>query len=89
MHMAKIIECTSLCCAPGGRNAMLVTLDYDGFVLESMHPERHATPASVAAHALYEQADPQAVAEPTGTLYVDSARYEAVDAHRTRVSGVR
>jgi Acyclic terpene utilisation family protein AtuA len=89
MHMAKIIECTSLCCIPGGRDAMLATLDHAGFMLESMHPERHATPASVAAHALYEQADPNAVAEPTGTLYFDTARYEAVDAHRTRVSGAR
>ena len=27
MHMAKIVECTSICCEPGGRDAMLATLD--------------------------------------------------------------
>ena len=89
LHMAKIIECTSLCCRPGGRDAMLAELDMYGFTLESMHPERHATPASVAAHALYEQADPFEVQEPDGTLDLREARYSALDAHRTRVSGAR
>lgn len=86
-HMAKIIECTSLCCVPGGRDAMLGTLDGDGFVLESMNPERAATPLSVAAHSLYEQADPILVHEPDGILDVSAARFEAVDARRTRVRG--
>ena len=89
MHMAKIIECTSICCAPGGRDAILGYLDGDGFVLDSMNPERHATPTSVAAHSLYEQADPFSVAEPEGLLRLEDARYEALDAHRTRVSGAR
>lgn len=89
LHMAKIIECTSLCCRPGGRDAMLAELDADGFTLESMNPDCHATPASVAAHALYEQADPFAVEEPTGTLHLRDAHYEALDGHRTRVSGAR
>ena len=89
LHMAKIIECTSLCCRPGGRDAMLAELDRHGFTLESMNPHSHATPASVAAHALYEQADPFVVDEPAGILYLRDARYEALDEHRTRVSGAR
>jgi hypothetical protein len=89
MHMAKIIECTSLCCEPGGRDAMLGTLDADGFVLESMNPDRRATPISVAAHGLYEQADPFTVTEPEGVLHLAEARYEAVDARRVRVTGAR
>lgn len=89
MHMAKIIECTSICCMPGGRDAMLGTLEGDAFVLESMNPERAATPLSVAAHSLYEQADPLTVHEPEGVLHVGDARFEAVDDRRTRVSGAR
>lgn len=89
LHMAKIIECTSLCCRPGGRDAMLAELTMDHFTLESMREDAHATPASVAAHALYEQADPLRVDEPGGTLLLHDARYEAVDGHRTRVSGAR
>jgi hypothetical protein len=87
MHMAKIIECASLCCVPGGRDPILAELDHDGFVLESMNPDRRATPTSVAAHSLYEQADPLIMREPDGTLDLTQARYEAVDERRTRVSG--
>ncbi|MSQ74892.1 MAG: acyclic terpene utilization AtuA family protein [Rhodoferax sp.] len=88
-HMAKIIECTSLCCKPSARDAMLAELDQDGFTLESMNPLAHATPAPVAAHALYEQANPFEVDEPTGTLLLQQAQYQALDAHRTRVSGAQ
>ena len=87
MHMAKIIECTSICCEPGGRDAMLATLDAQGFELESMSPERRATPLSVAAHSLYEQSDPVRFTEPDGTLRVDQAVYCALDERRTHVSG--
>lgn len=87
IHMSKIIECTSICCVPGGRDAMLATLEGDSFVLESMNPQRAATPLSVAAHSLYEQSDPMLVIEPEGVLSVESARFEAVDERRTRVSG--
>lgn len=90
VHMAKIIECTSICCIPGGRDAILGTLEGgDSFLLESMNPERAATPMSVAAHSLYEQADPLTVHEPDGTLNVKDARFDAVDERRTRVSGAR
>ena len=87
MHMAKIIECGSLCCVPGGRDPILAELDHDGFVLESMNPERRATPISVAAHSLYEQSDPFTMQEPDGTLDLSRAHYEAVDDRRARVTG--
>jgi hypothetical protein len=87
MHMAKIVECTSICCEPGGRDAMLATLDADGFELESMNPERRATPLSVAAHGLYEQTDPLTFTEPDGTLDIRHATYTPIDERRTRVSG--
>ncbi len=87
VHMAKIIECASLCCVPGGRDSILATLDHDGFVLESMAPQRAATPVSVAAHSLYEQSDPFNVYEPEGRLDLAQATYTAVDERRTRVKG--
>jgi hypothetical protein len=87
LQMAKIIECASLCCEGGGRDSMLGTLDGDSFILESMNPARRATPMSVAAHGLYEQADPLTVAEPEGVLHLDQSRFEAVDERRCRVSG--
>ncbi len=89
VHMAKIIECASLCCLPGGRDCILAELDDEGFVLESMNPQRRATPVSVAAHSMYEQADPFTVYEPEGRLDLSAAEYTAVDDRRTRVSGAR
>jgi hypothetical protein len=89
LQMAKIIECASLCCEGGGRDAMLGTLEGESFTLESMNPHRRATPMSVAAHSLYEQADPLSVVEPEGVLYLADAKFEAVDERRVRVSGGR
>ncbi len=89
MHMAKIVECASLCTTPGGRDALLGTLDGESFIVDSMNPIRNASPMSVAAHSLYEQGDPYRVYEPEGTLHVDTARYEQLDAHRCRMSGAR
>ncbi len=89
MHMAKIIECCSICTTPGGRDALLGTLDGDGFTVDSMNPLRNATPMSVAAHSLYEQGDPYRVIEPEGVLNTEGARYEAQDAHRCRIAGAR
>jgi hypothetical protein len=87
MHMAKIIECASLCCTPGGRDAILGVLDDTGFELESMAPHRAATPASVAAHSLYEQSDPFDIREPAGRTDLRQVTYRALDARRTRVEG--
>lgn len=89
MHMSKIIECTSLCTTPGGRDALLGTLEGDSFIIDSMNPNRNATPMSVAAHCLYEQDDPYCVFEPDGALHVDKAVYSAIDNHKCRVSGAR
>uniref|UniRef100_UPI003B5294D5 acyclic terpene utilization AtuA family protein n=1 Tax=Roseovarius indicus TaxID=540747 RepID=UPI003B5294D5 len=87
MQMAKIIECTSICCVPGGRDPMMAVLGEHDFELESTHSERRATPISVAAHALYEQSDPDIVYEPEGALLLDQAMYEPIDDRRLRVSG--
>ncbi len=89
LQMAKIIECASLACEGGGRDAMLGTLEGESFILESMNPARRATPMSVAAHGLYEQADPLSVAEPEGVLYLHDSKFEALDERRCRVSGGR
>lgn len=89
LHMAKLIECTSGCAEPGGRDASLGTLGAEDFVVESMDPTKRCTPVSVAAHSLYEQADPFHVGAPGGYLDVTDSRYEAVDERRTRVSGSR
>lgn len=88
-HMAKLIECTSGCADPGGRDASLGILDGDGFTVESMDPGKRCTPVSVAAHSLYEQADPFHVGAPGGYLDLTESHYAAVDDRTTRVTGSR
>jgi len=89
VHMAKIIECASLCCTPGGRDTILATLYADHFILESMAPQRKALPISVAAHSLYEQNDPYTIIEPEGRVDLKHATYTKVDDRSTKISGAQ
>jgi hypothetical protein len=89
MHVGKLVECTSQCAEPAGRDAVMATLRDDHFLIESLNPGRRCTPTSVAAHGLYEQVDPFVVVEPGGTLDLTDSRYDAVDERVTRVSGSR
>jgi hypothetical protein len=89
LHMAKIIECASLCADPGGRDAILATLGEDSFVLESQNPTKRTTPVSVAAHTLYEQEDPYYVQEAGGVINLGDCKFEQLDERRTRVSGAK
>ncbi|HVM67273.1 MAG TPA: acyclic terpene utilization AtuA family protein, partial [Acidimicrobiales bacterium] len=70
-----------------GQDSMLCTFDDDGFVLEPLDPELRCTPNSVAAHTLYETADPYRLTMPSGTLDARTATYEALDDRRVRVRG--
>lgn len=66
---------------------MLVTIDDGGFTVEPLEPDSACTPMSVAAHMIYENADPNVMREPSGTLDVTDARYEAIDDRVVRVTG--
>lgn len=88
-HMAKIVECASQCADPGGRDAILGTVVDDGFIVESMAADRRCLPLGVAAHALYEEADPFTFHEPSGHVDTTHSRYEQVSDRATRVTGSR
>ena len=51
-----------------------------------LREDYRCTPQSVASHTLYENADPFALKEPSGTLRTDKARYEAISNRAVRVS---
>lgn len=89
MHMSKIIECASICADPGGRDPMMGYLYEDSFILESQHPGRRCTAVSVAAHSLYEQADPYHFYEPGGMLDLNHAQYQEIDERRTKIQGAK
>jgi Acyclic terpene utilisation family protein AtuA len=89
-HAAKITECGSGAIGDRvGQDSILCTLADNEFIIEPLHEGWHCTPTSVAAHTLYENADPFHLVEPGGTLDTTDAVYEAIDDRRVRVTGSR
>lgn len=86
-HAAKIVECGGQCTSNPRAGGVLATIDAGGFTIEPLDPEVSCTPISVAAHMLYESANPFEMREPAGTLDVRNARYTAVDDRIVRVEG--
>jgi len=86
-HLAKLIECTSGCADPGGRDAVMGIMGDGYFTIESMDPKKRCTPVSVAAHSLYEQADPFQLEEPGGVVDLTNSIYHPVSDRIVRVTG--
>jgi hypothetical protein len=87
-HAAKILECGAAAATHRkSPDSMIATIRHDGFVVEPLDPELRCTPQSIAAHSLYENADPFLLKEPSGTIDLRNAVYEKVDDRSVRVSG--
>lgn len=86
-HAAKIVECGGQCTTNPRSGGVLATIDHGGFTIEPLDPTAACTPTSVAAHMLYETANPFRMREPAGTLDVTGATYRAVDDRVVRVEG--
>ena len=87
-HMAKIMECGAQCSiplAPG--DSLLGVIRRNSFTVRPLGGGRVCTPASVAAHSLYEQPNPYLIVEPEGTVDVENAKFEQVDRESVRVTG--
>ena len=89
-HAGKIAECGALCAATrDGGSGVLISIDEQGFEVEPLSPTSHCTPASVAAHMLYENSDPFRLVEPGGILDVEDAVYAQHGERAVRVTGAR
>ena len=88
-HAAKEVECGTMACVKAGKGVMLVHLQHDDFRVKPFGPGLRCTPQSVAAHSLYENADPFHFTECSGTVDITEATYEAVDATTVRVAKSR
>lgn len=92
-HAAKTAECGGQCTVSDDpravANPIMVDIDADGFTVIPLHPDAACTPTSVAAHMLYENADPYSLTEPTGVLRTSEATYRALDDRLVRVEGSR
>jgi hypothetical protein len=86
-HAAKTVECGDQCTTRPRGGGVFVTIDQEGFTVEPLDPAAACTPTSVAAHMLYENANPFRLREPSGTLDTSQATYTPVDERVVRVEG--
>ncbi len=86
-HGGKIAECGALCTTNPQSGVVIITFDSGGFTVSPMSTKAQATPHTVSAHMLYENADPNILFEPGGYLDVTTADYSACDDRTVRVTG--
>jgi hypothetical protein len=86
-HASKVVECGGQCTTSPLEGGVFAQIDATGFTIEPLAPGARCTPQSVAAHMLYETANPFRMQEPAGTLDVADATYTALDERRVRVEG--
>jgi len=86
-HVSKIVECGGQATTNPRAGGVFATIDATGFTIEPLDPAAACTPISVAAHMLYETANPFELREPDGTLDVRNATYVALDDRTVRVEG--
>jgi hypothetical protein len=88
-HAAKIVECGGQATTNPRTGGVYTVIDADGFTIEPLDASVACTPSTVAAHMLYETANPFEMREPDGTLDVTDAVYTALDDRTVRVEGSR
>ena len=89
-HAAKLLECgAAVAVTRSAPDSVLVSFGRDHFDIEPLNPAMRCSPQSVAAHALYENADPYRLVESSGALDLTNSAYEALDERRVRVRGSR
>jgi len=87
-HAGKILECGAA--ATVHRivpDCMMAAVRHDGFDVWPLDPRMRCSPVSVAAHTLYENADPFTMREPSGTLVTTDCSYEQRDDRAVAVRG--
>jgi hypothetical protein len=88
-HAAKTVECGGQCTTSPTLGGVFVRIDPAGFTVTPLAAEAACTPVTVAAHMLYENADPFRLLEPSGALDTSRATYTALDERAVRVEGSR
>ena len=85
---AKVGECGSLATTRPWSGVIEIDFDAAGCTVRPLAEGAEATPRTVAAHLLYENADPVLLHEPGGHLDASTARY-AADGPACRIEGAR
>src|SRR5260370_13789496 len=88
-QVGKSVEWGTLACETRGPGARLATIRADHAVIQPIGPDLRCTPMSVAAHTLYENADPYLFKEASGILDLQHTVFEAETESSVRVWGAR
>lgn len=86
-HAGKVSECGASVCERPGPGVVVGYVRPDEVIIQPIGPGRRCTPQSVAAHSLYENADPFFFKESSGTLDIRDVTYEQVDETSVRIRG--
>ncbi len=87
-HAGKILECGTSCATHRKRpDSVFAWIREGNFTVEPMDTDLRCTPQSVAAHSLYENADPHRIVESAGLIETGRAAYEAEGDRAVRVTG--
>jgi hypothetical protein len=88
-HAAKTIECGAACAVVPAADCMFASIREDHFDIEPLDLNARCTPQSIAAHTLYENANPFLLTEPPGIVDTQLAEYRAISERLVRVTGSR
>jgi hypothetical protein len=77
-HAGKVSECGTLVCETLGKGVIFTTVSQDEITVRPYGVGLRCTPQSVAAHSLYENADPYLHRECSGTFDLTKATFEAI-----------
>lgn len=88
-HAAKTLECGAACAVVPAADGMFAVIRDDHFDIEPLDLAARCTPQSIAAHTLYENANPFLLTEPSGVIDTQYADYAANSERSVRVSGSR
>jgi hypothetical protein len=86
-HAAKTLECGAACAVVPAADCMFASIREDHFDIEPLDLNARCTPQTIAAHTLYENANPFLLTEPSGIIDTERAEYRALSDRLVRVTG--
>jgi hypothetical protein len=86
-HAGKVSECGTLVCETLGKGVIFTTINQDQITIRPYGAGLRCTPLSVAAHSLYENANPYLHRECSGTFDLTNSTFEAIDDVTVRIRG--
>lgn len=88
LHMGKILECAALSAVPESvKETMIGSIRKDHFLVEPAEQKMRCTVESIAAHSLYERANPFIQAGPGGVNDFRDCKFEQYSERIVKVTG--